>query len=138
MSIKQRGAATGGEFGFVVQANKLAGTVVSAGITAAVNEPLIEVGANSLQLCQLSTGDYLIQTTANSTTLGLSATHVYRSNGDSINKRGSIGIPNIDSGTNAIMPAVASNRVVITGKTRSGQVDALTVQLRLINMEIAA
>jgi hypothetical protein len=134
-SIMQSTATSAGA-GLQAIAHKVSGTTITNGAVAPLRnlvpcEPINQRGT------RLESGDYVFASSSVST--GNPVAAVLRSNGDAINYRGEVKIPQI-SGASGYHPAkAASNRVVILGSTEGGTtVSSSTKHLRLLNLEIAA
>jgi hypothetical protein len=112
--------------------HKISGTTITYGDNAQVPELGPISLATAIPAVRLSSGDYILMG-ANALALP-----VMRSNGDAINKRGSIAIPNMSTPTAFPLANVSSSRIVMLGSTQGTTVSASTQQLRLLSVEIAA
>ena len=128
--IAEYGAAAA--FNKVVIPHKISGTAVSYGNSAPLPELSPVSNPDGLVSVRLTSGDYLA--------IGVNAVAipVLRSNGDAINKRGSIAIPNMVGLNQFPLQNVASNRAVVIASTRGTTVSTITEQVRLLNVEVAA
>jgi hypothetical protein len=118
--------------------HKISGTTITVGSAVIADELPIFTTPIHYSMARLSSGDYIVGLT-DSASAPLVSVLVARTNGDAINKRGSIRMPPLVSGTWPVA-AVSSNRIVLIGSTQlnSTTVGASTWQSRLLNVEIAA
>lgn len=129
ITVVQNGAAAAWKDSFVP--HKINGTAITYGNGAHAPEFSPVSLASALPSVKLTSGDYV---TMGANASGLS---VLRTNGDAINKRGVITLPNLSTPAAFPIPAVASNRVVLMSTSQGTTVSGSTQQMRVINVEIA-
>lgn len=139
VSLMQTSLASGAVFKLRAVPHKISGTTITVG--AELDLPGVSTADNAIATgtARLTSGDYVVTTrlSTSGNVMGATAFPVFRSNGDAINFRGTIAVPNLNA-TVMPVPTVSSNRIVFLGGTQSTTVDITTYQLRLLNMEIAA
>lgn len=130
---------TGAPTRLALETAKISGTTIAQGASAIPAS--LTNGYGNLQACaRMSTGKYVLHGYNNNSATGANEITVFSSNGDALALYGSVKVPAV-VGSNIIglLPAVASNRIVLLGATTNGTtVGASTNQLRILNLEIAA
>ena len=129
--------ATTSGYSLVLVPHKISGTTITSGAPLTAPE-IINTRASLSRAVRLTSGDLVCGFSVPSNSVGGSIMKVVRSNGDYINNRGSITMPNIVISAYPI-PAVASNRIIVLGLSgRGSTINAnSTFQMRLVNVEIA-
>lgn len=138
VSLKSQSAQTG-DLG--LYPSKISGTTITTG--AGIPARGLPPGKPSqVAFTRLSGGDYVYTPSAVSqmNTIGPAAQEllVFSSNGDVINKRGTIKAPPLIGNYEMVPAGVSATRLVMFGATTDGTtVGTETLQLRLLNVEIA-
>ena len=116
--------------------HKISGTTITVGASMGPLDILGATAAGQIT-ARLTSGNYVIGFSSTGATSG-ARIKVVRSNGDYINDKGSMDMPNIMFGNYPVF-TVSSNRIIVIGKGRGSTIDAnSTLQKRLINIEIAS
>ena len=118
--------------------HKISGTTITSGAPLGVLD-IVNGQLSSQFAARLSSGDLIFGFASEAGSSGGSRIQVIKSNGDSINNKGSMSMPNIVLGDYPI-PNVASNRIIALGRSgRGSTINAnSTFQMRLLNIEIAS
>lgn len=126
-----------GGYALVLVPHKISGTTITSGAPLTAPE-IINTRASYVRAVRLTSGDLVYGFSKPTTSVGASMMKVVRSNGDYVNNRGSITMPNIVISDYPI-PAVASNRIIVLGLSGRGSTinASSTFQMRLVNVEIA-
>ena len=138
VSLKSQSAQTGN---LGLYPCKISGTAITTGAGIAARE-LPPNRPDQVSVTRMSTGDYVYTSGATAQLLGGPAPQellVFRSNGEFINKRGTLKVPPLVGNYGMVPYNVSANRLVILGATPDGTtVAATTYQIRLLNIEVAA
>ena len=136
LSIMAVVAATTGEASPVLIPHKISGTTITAGaVLGALHIVHGSIAQANHSAARLSSGDLVFGFASYQTVTGGARIQVVKSNGDSINNKGSMSVPSIV--TNYPIPAVASNRIIALGVAQGSTVSSSVNQVRLLNIEIA-
>ena len=133
--------------GLFATTSKISGTTLSSGVGVPIPE-VMQQAPKHFMLGKTSNGDYLVipigrnSGTSDIGAAGVSKMVILRSNGDRVQHRGSISIPEIWMSTSVSitqtpLQIVSPNRVVLTGGG-FGSTTNLTDPILVINVEIAA
>ena len=118
--------------------HKISGTAITSG-SSLLSPDIGGNNAGQTYAVRLTSNNYVMGFASDP---GIAKIKVVQSNGDYINDRGSMAIPSMTLGTAVSgypVSAVASNRIVFLGSAGRGTtIDTLTLQMRLINLEIAS
>lgn len=122
--------------GIRFQTNKILAGAITAGNQVYYDWGIPASGTSDISALRLSSGDYVMR--GLNATVGLSEIPIFRANGDAINFRGTISVPNITLGAAINDAAVASNRFIVIGSGALGTTTSSSSnQLRLLNIEVA-
>lgn len=130
LSIVQNGIADA--WRNIAVSHRINGNSISYGGGAVLTSLSGKPSASAFPATRLASGDYVV-VGANSSGLP-----VLRTNGDSIDQRGVIALPNLTSPTTYPLAAVSARRLVLLGGTSGTTVSATGAQLRILNIEVAA
>ena len=118
--------------------HKISGTAITSG-SSLLSPDIGGNNAGQTYAVRLTSNNYVMGFASDP---GIAKIKVVQSNGDYINDRGSMAIPSMTLGTAVSgypVSAVASNRIVFLGSAGRGTtVSTSTLQMRLINLEIAS
>lgn len=118
---------------------KVSGTTITVGSSMPLYQVYQDVATSiAYRLAKLAGGDYAVLANGTSTA-GQAALPILRSNGDTINHRGDISIPELTfTNSTVFVPNTAANRFTLVGCTASGSSLLSGGLLRVVNVEVAA
>jgi hypothetical protein len=119
--------------------HKISGTTITSGALLNNLDILNSTANEAVQGIRLSGGDYVIGFNGTDSASGAPSVMVAKSNGDYIVNRGRISMPSLFISGTLPITAVSSNRIVAIGiGSRGSTVSSTVLQMRLVNLEIAA
>jgi hypothetical protein len=131
VALRAAQASTAG-YGLQAVPIKISGTTMTAGYGMALRD-VTQAQPNAFAFGKLASGDYALLNIGSSAA-GQVRLPIFRSNGDTINLRGAISIPELVMNAVRPIPAVSAARFALLGGTVNGG----TAQLRVLVLEVAA